>query len=89
MTDESDNAGNSSNGQKHAEPFVERRGARKEPPSEFLAQQVEAAILPLLPYLTARQAELVRSTVQASIEGDPVSRRLLANAVQSSDRSTR
>jgi hypothetical protein len=57
--------------------------------AEVLAQQVEAALSPLLPHLTSRQAELVRSTLQASIEIDPVSVRLVANAERATGRSDR
>ena len=89
MFNQNDNADNSSNAQELAEPMPERGETREEPLSEFLVQQVEMALSPLLPHLTARQIELVRSTLHASIDFDPVSRRLVANAVRTADRSSR
>jgi len=64
-----------------------RLGPGGEVRGECLAQHAEAALSPLLQHLTPRQAELVRSTVQASIDFDPVSRQLVGNAERVSGRS--
>ena len=50
--------------------------------AQYMASCVEAALAPLSPYLKTWEVQLVRSIVQASIEADPVSRRLLANALR-------
>jgi hypothetical protein len=49
---------------------------------KYIASCVDAAIAPLRRYLNVGQARLVRSIVEASIQADPVSRRLLANALR-------
>jgi len=46
------------------------------------ARHIESALLPLRSYLSARQAEIVRSVLGLSIEGDPVSRELAQGAVR-------
>ena len=66
-----------------------RVGPGGEVRGECLAQHVDVALSPLLQHLTPTQAELVRSTVQASIDFDPVSRQLVENAKRVSDRSNR
>jgi hypothetical protein len=55
----------------------------------YVTSCVDAALAPLLRYLNGWQAQLVRSIVEASIEADPVSRRLLANALRTRLRSYR
>lgn len=54
---------------------------------EYITSCVDAALAPLKRYLSSWQTRLVRSIVQANIEADPVSRRLLANAVRARFRS--
>ena len=51
--------------------------------TKYITQFVDAAIAPLGRYLNGWQAKLVRSIVEATIEVDPVSRRLLANVLRS------
>jgi hypothetical protein len=55
----------------------------------YVTSCVDAALAPLRRYLNGWQAQLVRSIVEASIEVDPVSRRLLANALRTGLRSYR
>lgn len=50
---------------------------------KHIAPFVDAAIAPLDRYLDYWQARLVRSIVEAAIEVDPVSRRLLADVLRS------
>lgn len=69
------------------------RGRRAEPeglsPDDYIESRVDAAVAPLARYLTRWQTRLVRSIVQASIEADPVSRRLVANAIRTRFRARR
>jgi predicted anti-sigma-YlaC factor YlaD len=55
--------------------------------ASYIESCVDAAVAPLARYLNGWQTRLVRSIVQASIEADPVSRRLLANAIRTRVRS--
>ena len=48
----------------------------------YINSCVDAALAPLGRYLSGWQARFVRSIVEASIEADPVARRLLANALR-------
>lgn len=50
---------------------------------KYITPFVDAAIAPLGRYLNVWQARLVRSIVEAAIEVDPVSRRLLASVLRS------
>lgn len=54
---------------------------------EYITSCVDAALAPLQRYLNGWQTQLVRSIVQANIEADPVSRRLVANAIRARFRS--
>lgn len=56
---------------------------------QYITLCVDAALAPLKPYLNGWQARLVRSIVLANIEADPVSRRLVANAIHMHFRSHR
>lgn len=48
----------------------------------YLASCINAAIAPLRAYMNSKQVELVRSIVYAHIAADPVSHRLIANALR-------
>jgi len=56
---------------------------------KYITSCVDAAVAPLKRYLNGWQTQLVRSIVQANIEADPVSRRLVANAIRTRFRSHR
>ena len=73
----------------------ERNFRRRQDPNDrvsrnsYIASCVDAALAPLKRYLNGWQTQLVRSIVQANIEADPVSRRLVANAIRMRFRSHR
>ena len=50
---------------------------------EYLNQQIEAALLSVSRHLSAKDTDLVRAVLHSSIEDDPVSRQLVANAIAS------
>jgi hypothetical protein len=57
--------------------------------TRYINDCVDAAVAPLGRYLSRWQVRLVRSIVEASIEADPVARRLIANALRTRLRSYR
>jgi len=56
---------------------------------DYIKLCVDAAVAPLRRYLNSSQTGLVRTIVEANIQVDPVSRRLLANALSMHFRSHR
>lgn len=66
-----------------------RSPTRERSPEDYVASCVGAAIAPLSRYLSRPNARLLRAVVEASVEADPVSRRLLEKALSLHFRSGR